>query len=1151
MTNSIQQLLLSAITILSACLFFGSTVFGQVFDDFSDGTFTSDPVWEGDTSDFTISNSSAIPPELKPSLKLEAEGADTSFLVLPNSLINQTEWRFWIKLSFNTSANNYARVYLVSDQIDLASNLNGYFVQLGGSNDSIGLYKQSVNQIDTLIRGQNAFTGNSTNALRVKVTHDNSGHWELFSDTEGGYTFTSEGTAFDYSYTSTAFFGIYCKYTSSNSSKFYFDDFYVDVINVDTIPPEIEFVNVLSASSLEISFTEDIQILSAEEIQNYAVNLGIGHPFTAQRNDSDFTKVFLEFDQGFSPGVAYTLTVTDIEDFAGNVLDEAVTEFEYIIPFPVNPFEILINEIMCDVNPVPVGLPEADYLELYNTTETSVDLKEFTLKPRESANPIVIPEMIIEPDSFLIIVNTSVIDDFVSFGSVLGLSGFSLNNEGLVILKDPGGNLIHAVNYTKEWYRDEDQQEGGWALEQIDPGNPCSGLDNWRAAFSENGGTPGSRNSANGFTFSDPEIFSIDVLSNKSLCIKFTHTMDSASVTGLSAYLVDKGINSPVMAFTDDLIVDQVILEFESEFLINELYELTLTDSLLDCSGKAIHEGNSYSFVLPAEAAPFDVVINEIMADPHPPVGLPEYEYIEIFNTTSNHINVKGWELWVGSVIKPIPDFVIPPDEYIIFTDDDGEFLFSLLGIVVGFSSLGLSNSGVELKLLNNTGEVISAVNYSSSWYGSDEFSEGGYSIEQVDPYYPCAGEKNWMVTMSEKGGTPGQLNSVDAANQLSPEIYKVIVQEENSLEVSFNQMMDSENLFDPMLYNVDNGMGNPNAVQLLDSINSKVLLEFGTEILTRKIYQLDVGSDLKSCVGVPVGGINTFIFGRHEPPLNNDVVINEVLFNPVGDGVDFVEIYNRSGKIFNISDLKLGHVEKDNFGNIDTVFKKIQNGDHLLLPEEYLVLAPDPQKIRDQYFTENPEAFIKMSFFPQYTNEEGTVILASGSGGIIDGMEYHEEMHHPLLTIVDGVSLERINFSRPSIDETNWHSASSQVGFATPGYKNSQYIAQSDLQQNVTIEPEIFSPNNDGYSDVAQINYKFEAAGYMAQIIIFDSNGRPVRYLVNNELLGSEGSFSWDGITEDNQKAGFGIYIVYFEAFDVNGNVKKFKKTVVLGGKI
>ncbi len=81
-------------------------------------------------------------------------------------MISNTEWRFWIKLSFNTSANNYARIYLVSDQSDLESELNGYFVQVGGPNDSIALFKQTGLEYEKIISSTIAYTGNSTNDLK-------------------------------------------------------------------------------------------------------------------------------------------------------------------------------------------------------------------------------------------------------------------------------------------------------------------------------------------------------------------------------------------------------------------------------------------------------------------------------------------------------------------------------------------------------------------------------------------------------------------------------------------------------------------------------------------------------------------------------------------------------------------------------------------------------------------------------------------------------------------------------------------------------------------------------------------------------------------------------------------------------------------------
>jgi flagellar hook assembly protein FlgD len=159
--------------------------------------------------------------------------------------------------------------------------------------------------------------------------------------------------------------------------------------------------------------------------------------------------------------------------------------------------------------------------------------------------------------------------------------------------------------------------------------------------------------------------------------------------------------------------------------------------------------------------------------------------------------------------------------------------------------------------------------------------------------------------------------------------------------------------------------------------------------------------------------------------------------------------------------------------------------------------------------------------------------------------------MQYPLLNSVDEVSLERISPDRSSKDVTNWHSAAEAVGFATPAYINSQFGKAVTDQNEITLSPDIFSPDNDGYNDNLAIAYTFGTPGNNATIIIFDATGRLVRNLVNHELCGTTGAFAWDGITNDRLKASIGRYIVSVEIFDLQGKVKRYKKSAILGGKL
>ncbi len=1122
----------------------------QVFDNFSDGNFTSNPAWQGDTQQFQITNSSAIPPEMKPALQLNAEGSDTSYLVLPNTLMMNTEWHFWVKLSFNTSANNFARIYLVSDQEDLENELNGYFVQVGGTEDSIALYRQSGSIIDKLISGSVAYTGNSTNVVRIKVTHDTDNIWTLYSDDEGGSDFSIEGSVADNTFSSTAFFGLWCKYTSSNATKFYFDDFSVNEIIIDTIPPEIINVEPLSQTQLDLQFSEAVELNSAQNLQNYFVNT-IGNPVSAGRDEDDDALVHLGFVQNFQTGVNYTLTVNDVEDYAGNKMVNATAGFQLEPPSEISLFDVVINEIMTDINPPPAGLPEADYLELFNRTSQPINLEGCTIRPRESSDPITFPETWIDPDSFLIVVQTSDAGSFQQYGHVVGLPGFTMNNEGQVVLRNPDGSLICSVNYTDDWYKDEVKKAGGWSLEQVDPHHPCSGMLNWTASVNAGGGTPGSENSVNGVNMSLPEIVSAQISGTNAVVLNFSHFIDSLSLVNKNCYMVNEGMGSPqnVIVVAQDF--TSVTLEFSSAFQESVNYLLTISDTLFNCSGDFIPPGSDYQLIMPSEAGVYNIVINEIMADPDPPNGLPEFEYIEIYNTTSSFLCMENWTLQVGTTDKLIPSFIIEPGEYVIFTEDEGANLYGLLARSFGFSSLGLTNSGTSLKLINQNGIVISSVTYRDNWYGDADKSEGGWSLEQIDPANPCPGEENWTGSLDERGGSPGSRNSVFSQNPVIPVATKVISIDDKAFEVCFNQWMDEQTIINPAAYCIDRGVGHPVQAHT-DGLNTdKVILEFSEPLQTRKLYTLTLTSDLKSCIGQPVIHNTEIFFGIPEAPAQNDIVINEVLFNPTDNGVDFVEIYNRSQKIIDLSSLQLGTIEVNQLEPNDTVFKTVPAENALLLTGQYLALSSDPDKINEQYFTPNPDGFVRMASFPAYNNDQGTVVLSAAGGPVVEAFTYSEEMHYPLLNAFDGVSLERIHFDRPASDPTNWHSASQDCGFATPAYQNSQYSESSEADDQITIEPEIFSPDNDGFDDVVNINYQFETPGYSCTITIFDAKGYLVNTIVTNEFLGTQGTFSWDGRTNANLKAAIGIYIIFVETYDLNGNIKRYKEPVVLAGKL
>ena len=65
-----------------------------------------------------------------------------------------------------------------------------------------------------------------------------------------------------------------------------------------------------------------------------------------------------------------------------------------------------------------------------------------------------------------------------------------------------------------------------------------------------------------------------------------------------------------------------------------------------------------------------------------------------------------------------------------------------------------------------------------------------------------------------------------------------------------------------------------------------------------------------------------------------------------------------------------------------------------------------------------------------------------------------------------------------------------------------------------------VFSPDSDGFEDVLQVTYEMNEEGLLGQVSIYDDKGRIIKNLFSNELMGSSGSFTWDGTTNDGVKA-------------------------------
>src|SRR5690606_11965904 len=143
----------------------------------------------------------------------------------------------------------------------------------------------------------------------------------------------------------------------------------------------------------------------------------------------------------------------------------------------------------------------------------------------------------------------------------------------------------------------------------------------------------------------------------------------------------------------------------------------------------------------------------------------------------------------------------------------------------------------------------------------------------------------------------------------------------------------------------------------------------------------------------------------------------------------------NNSTKVFDLKNLRICNT--DDLDSIATNYVISADG-FLFFPGEYVVLTSDITSLMSFYPSAVKENILQTTI-PSYNDDKGTCIIADYSFNRLDRFAYTSTMHYALIDDQNGVSLERIRFDRPTQDAGNWHSAATNVGYATPGYKNSQ----------------------------------------------------------------------------------------------------------------
>jgi len=1120
---------------------------GQIVDDFSDGNFISMPAWSGMDSHFVVNTSQELQ-------LLASPITSESFLSTSNLLMDSIEWKFRCRMDFNPSSSNRALVYLVSDSADLRSALNGYFVMIGNSADEISLYRQQGSGTPSkIIDGADSTAFANSVDVKVRVRRDVLGNWTLEHDVNGSGTWTLEGQVFDTIVKSTSYFGVLCDYTSTRSDKFFFDDFYVGYPISDTTAPNLLSIGFPDSNQLLLGFDESLDLSSAQNPASYNLSSGQALVNTASLQ-SNTSEVLLQFNSALNVGLQDTLEIQNVMDTAGNALGLIRRAFQFVYVDSAQAKDVLINEFMADPTP-PVALPEHEFIELYNASSKNFDLSAWTIG--DASNDVPLPSHQLLSGDYLILCSPTDSLEFAPFGDVLPVAGMpALNNSGDDIrLQDSYGNVIDELTYDLSWYKDDQKDDGGFSLEKINPNQPCDGEKNWIASASLDGGSPGQQNSVYSTKLDStaPSVTDFKILGEQLFEVGIDEPASFDSLHLSWQWSV------PPAGSSGDLDIDTVVWMSDTRFMIQTSNSYKAGSILLlnifgieDCIGN--RDSISATAVLGATPSLFDILITEIMAKPDELLSsMPDAEYIEIFNSSLSYVEVGGLILSDKSSSAELDSFVIAPNGQLVLCSPSNTSLF--LGVdVLGVSSFpSLNDLGDDLSLRTADAVLLHRIDYESSWHTESIYKDGGYSLEMTNYMYPCGGQENWSTSQEDAGGSPGRRNqSWDFYRK--PDFARVtsaVGIDENTVSCNLSKDIFYEELIPPQVQNwtITSSDLQIDSFKLENPKN--LVLSLGEPMQKGQVYNVEI-ENFMMCLTKGIAGTHShsFTFALAEEAGENDVVVNEILFNPLYDGgSDYIEIINRSEKMINLKNWSFSNVDLDE----DTLemFGLLGSENMLLEPGEILCFSENSTDLLDNYPEAIASQLVEVTDLLSYNNGEGVVVLIDAQGKVIDSVYYKENYHSPLLRDYDGKSLERINPYGGSLDPSNWQTAGQNVGYGTPGKQNSQFIETGKASSGLVIGTSIFSPDGDGYQDVLNIEYAFQESGLYANLWILDRRGQLVRRLANNELLSLEGNYFWNGLDDEGHKMGLGLYVIYLEVFDSQGSVRVYKEPISLAGKL
>lgn len=504
-----------------------------------------------------------------------------------------------------------------------------------------------------------------------------------------------------------------------------------------------------------------------------------------------------------------------------------------------------------------------------------------------------------------------------------------------------------------------------------------------------------------------------------------------------------------------------------------------------------------------------DIILTEIMADPSPPVELPNQEYIELYNRSPRVIELERLVLWVNNKGVNLAAGRLHPDSFVVIKELPS-----------------LPNSGAKIKLTDRSGRLIDAVAYDVELHEMSSKAEGGWSLVLADTARSCYGNRVWTSSEDPRGGSPGAWDVVQEIPQPRNR-WLHYGWDRDTVELRWLHPLDSAYWF----------MNKPQVVGGAAEIETHIEHPFDAEKWLvsgafpeqgLKVFWPKGTRDCRGRYSVP----DTLVIYRTEEPDSGDLRVTEILFEPGEERSEWIEIVNVSRGAIDLSDIRLATYEPK-FEVIDDV--RVPFTESLVLnPTERVVWSREPERLWVYYSELDSFMVWKADEWLSLSNDSLSAAILTSGFELVEPFAYSKDQHLSYLWSTKDVSLERRHFAAPSDHSTSWHSGPTALEGATPTKPNSH--SGRDQVTSGHTAPEVFTPNGDGVNDFTTLTWTFPEPGWTVRAFVVDMSGKTVH---EHPAAGSTPrhiEWTWSGQQFSGAKCIPGVYIWILEATSPTG---------------